>query len=41
MEVSRSGVELELQLPGYAAATTVQDPNQVCDLPQFMAMPDP
>ena len=30
MEVSRLGVKLELQLPAYA--TTIRDPNHVCDL---------
>ena len=32
MEVSRLGVELELQLPVYATATAMPDPNRVCDL---------
>ena len=31
MEVSRLGVQLELQLPACATATAVQDPSQVCD----------
>ena len=30
MEVSRLGVELELQLP--ATATATQDPSRICDL---------
>ena len=32
MEVPRLGGQLELQLPAYATATAVEDPNQVCDL---------
>ena len=32
MEVPRLGVKLELQLPAYATATAMQDPNCVCDL---------
>ena len=32
MEVPRSGVELELQLPAYARATATPDPSHVCDL---------
>ena len=31
-EVSRLGVELELQLLTYATATEMQDPSHVCDL---------
>ena len=31
MEVSRLEVELELQLPAYAAATAVPDPSHICD----------
>ena len=33
MEVPRSGVESELQLPAYPTATATRDPSQVCDLP--------
>ena len=32
MEVPRPGVELELQLLGYATATATPDPSHVCDL---------
>ena len=32
MEVPKLGVELELQLPSSATATTTWDPGQVCDL---------
>ena len=32
MEVSRLGVESELQLPGYATVTATLDPSRVCDL---------
>ena len=32
MEVPRVGVESELQLPAYATATAMWDPNRVCDL---------
>ena len=32
MEVPRLGVESELQLPAYTAATATQDPSQVCNL---------
>ena len=32
MEVPRLGVNLELQLPAYATATTMQDPSHICDL---------
>ena len=32
MEVSRLGVQLELQLPAYTAATATRDPSCVCDL---------
>ena len=32
MEVSRLGVELELQLPAYTTATAMADPSRVCDL---------
>ena len=32
MEVSRPGVELELQLPTYTTATTTPDPSRVCNL---------
>ena len=32
MEVSRLGVQLELQLPAYTAATVTWDPSRVCDL---------
>ena len=32
MEVPRLGVELELQMLAYAAATATRDPSQVCDL---------
>ena len=32
MEVSRLGVELELQLPAFAIATATQDPGHICDL---------
>ena len=31
-EVSRLGVELELQLSSHATATAIQDPSRVCDL---------
>ena len=41
MEVPRLGVESELQLPTYATAMAMQDLSHICDLPQFMAMPDP
>ena len=40
MEVPRLGVQLELQLPAYTAATATQDLSAVCDL-QLMATPDP
>jgi len=33
MEVSRLGVEAELQLLAYTTATATQDPSHVCDLP--------
>ena len=32
MEVSRLGVELELQLPAYTTATATLDPSHICDL---------
>ena len=32
MDVSRLGVESELQLPAYATATATQDPSRICDL---------
>ena len=32
MEVSRLGVELELQLPAYTTATAMQDPSHICKL---------
>ena len=32
MEVSRLGVQLELQLPAYTAATATLDPSQICHL---------
>ena len=32
MEVSRLGVESELQLPVYARATAIRDPSCACDL---------
>ena len=32
MEVPRLGVELELYLPSYTTATTMQDLNHICDL---------
>ena len=32
MEISRLGVELDLQLPAYTIATTTPDPNCICDL---------
>ena len=32
MEVPRLGVESELQLPVYTTATTMRDPNHICDL---------
>ena len=32
MEVPRLGVESALQLPAYATATALQDPNCICDL---------
>ena len=32
MEVSRLGVELELQLPAYTTAIAMPDPSRVCDL---------
>ena len=32
MEVSRPGVELELQLPAYTIATATLDPSLVCHL---------
>ena len=32
MQVSRLGVELELQLPGYATATATSDLSCVCDI---------
>ena len=32
MEVSRLGVELELELPAYSTATAMQDPSCVCNL---------
>ena len=32
MEVSRQGLELELQLLAYARATATPDPSRVCDL---------
>ena len=31
-EVSRLGVQSELQLPDYATATAMQDPSRICDL---------
>ena len=33
MQVSRLGVELELQLPAYTTATATQDPSRGCHLP--------
>ena len=43
MEVPRLGVESELQLPAYAAATAMSDPSRGRDLyiPELMATPDP
>ena len=32
MEISRLGVESELQLPAYTTAAAMLDPSQVCDL---------
>ena len=32
VEVLRLGVELELQLPVHTTATTVPDPNRICNL---------
>ena len=32
MEVSRLGVESELQLPAYTTATAMQDPSRICEL---------
>ena len=32
MEVSKLGVELELQLLAYTTATTIRDPSHICDL---------
>ena len=32
MEVSRLGVESELQLPAYTTATATPDPSHICDL---------
>ena len=32
MEVPRLGVESELQLPAYTAATATPDPSRICDL---------
>ena len=32
MEVPRLGVESELQMPAYAAATVMWDPSHICDL---------
>ena len=32
MDVPRPGVESELQLPAYTAATATQDPSLICDL---------
>ena len=32
MEVSRLGVEVELQLPAYVKATATPDPSHICDL---------
>ena len=32
MEVPRLGVELELQLLAYTAATAMHDPSHICDL---------
>ena len=32
MEVPRLGVELELQLPAYATATSMRDPSHVCNI---------
>ena len=31
MDISRLGVELELQLPAHATATAARDPSHVCD----------
>lgn len=42
LEVPRLETESELQLPGYAKATALPDPSQVCDLyKKLMAMQDP
>ena len=44
MEVPRLGVELEVQLPAYAPAMTMQDPSHACDLhhsSQQCLVPDP
>ena len=32
MQVSRLGIELELQLPAYTTATATWDPSRVCNL---------
>ena len=32
IKVPRLGVQLELQLPAYTAATTMWDPSGICDL---------
>ena len=41
IEISRLGVELELQLPAYVTDTAMPDPSRVCDPPpQLMATPD-
>ena len=36
MEVPGLGVQLELQLPAYTAATATPDPSRVCDLHQIL-----
>ena len=42
MEVSRLGVESELQLPAYTTATPMPDLSRLCSLhPQLTAMPNP
>ena len=32
IEFPRLGIKSEIQLPGYATATTMQDPSHICDL---------
>ena len=42
MEVSRLGVESELQLLAYTTAAAMPDPSRICDLNmQLTVMPDP